>query len=224
MEQRALQKHILSTYLTLRYGMGVIALLFPIVIYLFGQLCGVQLQDSISAYYWADGYTSTPVRVWFVGGLFSLAAFFYLYKGFTTGENIAFNFAGIFAVGVAYFPMPWGCEDGCAKITAHGLCAVALFACLTYVVWFESKTTLSELQDPALEKEYSTKYRYTSIVMAASPITAVLLNTFVGKPGAYVFFAEACGIWAFAYFWWVKNGELKKSSATRKALRIAEPA
>jgi thioredoxin reductase (NADPH) len=89
MAQDNLKKHVLSTYLTLRYGTGIIALCFPIFVYLYGLICGVSLQNSISAYYWADGFESAPVRVWFVGVLFALASFFYLYKGFTAKENIA---------------------------------------------------------------------------------------------------------------------------------------
>jgi hypothetical protein len=223
MEPGKLQEHVLSTYLTLRYGAGIITLCFPILVWFFGQMGGVGLQSSISAYYWADGFAAAPVRVWFVGVLFALASFFYLYKGFTARENIAFNLAGLSAIGVAYFPMPWGCETECPKFTVHGVCAVLVFVCLVYVVWFCSADTLAELNDPALEKKYKRRYRGISIVMAASPIAAFVLNTFVGKPGAFVFFAEACGIWAFAYYWWVKNDELRKSSALQKALRIGEP-
>jgi len=223
MAQDKLQKHVLSTYLTLRYGTGIITFCFPIFVYLYGLICGVSLQNSISAYYWADGFESAPVRIWFVGVLFALASFFYLYKGFTPKENIAFNLAGLFAIGLAYFPMPWGCGTECPKFTVHGFCAVSLFVCLVYIVWFRSSDTLSELNDPVLEKKYKNKYRIISIFMGASPLTAFILNTFVGKPGAFVFFAESCGIWAFACYWWIKNGELKKSLAVHKALRIPAP-
>lgn len=221
MEQSDLQEHVLSTYLSLRYGTGIITLCFPVLVWLAGLVGGVGLQSSISAYYWADGYSPSPVRVWFIGVLFALASFFYLYKGFTARENIAFNLAGLFAIGVAYFPTPWGCATECPKFTVHGFCAVSAFACLVYVVWFCSSDTLAELKDPALEEKYKARYRRISLVMAASPLAAFALNAFLGRPGALLFFVESCGLWAFAYYWWVKNDELRKSSAVRKALRAA---
>ena len=47
------------------------------------------------------------MRIWSVGILFVVAAFLYLYKGFTPFENYALNVAGVCALGVALVPMPW---------------------------------------------------------------------------------------------------------------------
>ena len=216
-----LQQHIFSTYLTLRYGIALIGALLPVVVYVAGALNGVSLQDSISAYYWAsDGQVVAPSRDWFVGSLFAVAAFLYLYKGFSVAENIALNLAAILAVGVAVFPMEWQCGAACGKYSVHGFCAVAMFACLVYVVWFRAGDTLTLIPENATPSRarYRQIYKIVGAVMLASPVTAFVLNSVVGTRTSYVFFIEAAGIWAFSLYWWVKSSELKRSAALVKVL------
>src|SRR5689334_11009994 len=98
MENEQLQKHILSTYLTLRYGIVLIGALLPIIVYVVGVLHAIPLRNSISAYYWASAGNVAPSRDWFVGCLFAVAAFLYLYKGFSVAENIALNLAALLGV------------------------------------------------------------------------------------------------------------------------------
>ncbi len=86
---KELLPHILSTYFILRIGMGIIAIAFPISLWFVGLLRGVELQTSMSAYY------HTSMQDVFVGILFALGTFLYLYKGFSKGENIALNFDDI---------------------------------------------------------------------------------------------------------------------------------
>ena len=219
MERNELQDHIFSTYLNIRYGLAVIAALFPVVVWAVGALDGVPLQRSISAYYWASASGDLPARVWFVGGLFVLAALLYLYKGFTQAENLALNFAGLFGAGVALIPMQWNCTADCAKFSLHGFCAVALFVCLVYVVWFRARDTLRHLPADANPARYKQLYAAIGAIMLASPLSAFALNLVFGTPATYTFFIEAAGIWAFAAYWWVKSTELQKSGATGKALR-----
>src|SRR5215208_2521332 len=183
---------------------------------------GVPLQDSISAYYWASppGGGDAPSRNWFVGGLFAVAGFLYLYKGFSTAENIALNIAAILGVGVAIFPMEWKCETNCGKYSPHGFCAVSMFVCLAYVVWFCARDTLRLVPENATPSpaRYRQMYLIVGGVMLASPLTAFILNSLIGTRSSFVFFIEAAGIWAFALYWWIKSSELKRSAATAKAL------
>ncbi|HKH50106.1 MAG TPA: hypothetical protein VKM72_36100 [Thermoanaerobaculia bacterium] len=222
MQRNVLQEHIFSTYLTLRYGIILIGALLPVVVWAVGKTHDVPLQDSISAYYWAapSGQREAPSRNWFVGGLFAVAAFLYLYKGFSKAENISLNLAAILAVGVAVFPTEWGCGEACKRYTLHGFCAVLMFACLVYVVWFRARDTLSLVPDNATPSPaaYRRMYRIVGGVMLASPLTAFILNSVIGTESSYVFFIEAAGIWAFALYWVLKSSELKKSAATAKAL------
>jgi hypothetical protein len=213
-----LREHIFSTYLTLRYGIVLIGALLPLIVYTVGRFHGVPLQDSISAYYWASNGTPAPSRDWFVGCLFAVAAFLYLYKGFSKAENIALNLAAILAAGVAIFPMEWNCGQACGKYSVHGFCAVAMFVCLVYVVWFRSRDTLPLITDEASRDRYRRMYVSIGAVMLASPVTAFVLNSVIGTRTSYVYFIEAAGIWAFALYWWVKSSELKRSAATAKAL------
>jgi len=213
-----LQQHVLSTYLTLRYGMAVIAAAFPVILYAGGVLHNLELQNSMSAYYFATVSGDPPMRTWFVGLLFAIGAFLYLYKGFTAKENIALNLAGLFAIGVARFPMAWGCGDDCPKINAHGFCAVALFLCIAFVCMRCSRDTLKLITDDQKQNSFRLRYRIIGVIMIASPLTAFILSLLAFDIHKYVFFIEASGIWAFALFWWTKSSELSQSSAELRAL------
>lgn len=219
MRRGELQEHFFNTYLSLRFGMALIAAAYPVMVYLAGRFDGVPLQDSISAYYWATATGEYRARVWFVGGLFAVAAFLYLYKGFTAAENVALNLAAVFAVGVAVFPMEWECREDCGGFSLHGALAIAMFACLVYVVWFRARDTLRFLPPDADPARYRRLYGIVGGVMLASPLTAFLITTVTGARTTYEFFVEAAGIWAFSAYWWIKSTELRKSGATRKALR-----
>lgn len=220
MDKDKLQEHILSTYLNLRFFIAAVAVLIPLVVYGVGRLHGIALQDSISAYYWAQapGGMHPPAQAWFVGGLIGVAALLYLYKGFSPRENVALNLAAVFAVGVAVFPMQWNCQEDCGRFSLHGFCAVAMFACLTYVMWFCSLDTLRELHDEKREAWYRKAYEWTSLVMLVSPLTAFLMNAFWGTSKSYVYFIETAGILAFALYWVVKSLELRESGVVRKVL------
>ncbi|WP_147451209.1 hypothetical protein [Corallococcus llansteffanensis] len=228
MDKDKLQEHILSTYLNLRFFIAAAAVLIPLVVYGVGRLHGIGLQDSISAYYWAQPPDEMypPARAWFVGGLLGVGALLYLYKGFSFAENAALNLAAVLAVGVAVFPMQWNCQEDCGRFSLHGFCAVAMFACLAYVMWFRSLDTLPHLADDQRRAWYRKTYELTSIVMLVSPLTAFLLNAFWGTSTTYVFFIETAGILAFAAYWVVKSLELKQSGVVRRVLsgqaRIAE--
>ena len=110
MDNSALQRHILSTYNSLRFGMFVAAAAAPVAMVLWGYVFGIGWQDSISAYYFAPlaekhEYSFFPARALFVGILFALGSCLFLYKGFSKREDLALNFAGAFSVGVALCPM-----------------------------------------------------------------------------------------------------------------------
>jgi hypothetical protein len=212
------KRHVLQTYMSLRVGMGVVTAAFPILMYVVGRMSGVGLQDSISAYYWQDGTNPGTPRVWFCGVLFALAVFFWLYRGFTNKEDWAFKLAAVCAIGVACVPMPWPEHSPVHGYRLHDVLAVGTFACLAYVVWFRAADTLHYLPNPHHIPRYRVKYRIISVLMAAAPLTAVVLTALFDQHSAYIFFIEACGIWAFAYFWWVKDHELKESLALHRLL------
>jgi len=208
----SLQEHIFSTYITLRYGMAVIGALLPLVVYVAGKLDGTGLLSSISSYYWVPA-----ARDWLVGILFATAGFLYLYKGFTTAENWALNLAALFAVGVATIPTERDCGDDC-RFTLHGACAILMFVCLVYVVWFRARDTLKFLPDQSKAPGYRRAYSIVGVVMALSPLTAFLLNVLTVMT-AYIFWVETAGILAFAAYWLIKSWEHEESKVVRRAMQ-----
>ena len=214
------REHVFDTYLSLRGGMGWLAALFPVVVVLVGfvDLGFFEIEDSLSAYYWASKSGFNVARIPFVGGLWALGAFLYLYKGFTTWENGALNVAAGCAIGVACFPMAWTC-DGCSGFTPHGLFAFGLFGSLVYVVWYRSADTLAFLPSGHSPKSFAEGYAVCAFLMLISPVVAAVLNW--SLHGTWlVILVETFGVWAFAGYWFLKTKELKLSQVTRKALAL----
>lgn len=207
MKRGPLHDHIFGTYITLRYGLAVIGGLLPLVVYVAGRIGGEGLQSSISSYYWVP-----TARDWFVGMLCATSGLLYIYKGFTTKENLALNLAALFGLGVAFIPTQ---PD---RFTLHGASAILMFAGLVYVVWFRARDTLKYLPDQSRVPGYRRAYNTVSVVMALSPLTAFALNAF-SILTSYIFWIETAGIVAFAVYWWIKSVELEESKAVRKALR-----
>lgn len=220
------QKHIFATYINLRYGMAVLSLLFPVILYVVGRFVhNIELQPSMSAYYHAIGnpdvsYGGVPMRSYFVGILFAIGAFLYLYKGFRKDENIALNIAGICAIGVALAPMHHESAPGVqsSDFSWHGTFAVTLFLCLAYVALRCAKNTLKYL--PASSKMprkwFERLYKIIGLWMIAAPAVALAMTVLVGDIGKYVFFAEAAGVWAFAAYWFAKSYEMRQSEVEKK--------
>ena len=230
MDNRTLLRHVFDTYNTLRFGMAAIAFFFPLLLWGWGWWHGLPLQGSMSAYYWASIEGDPPVRVLFVGGIFAIGSFLFLYKGYTFWEDWALNFAALFVICVALFPTSWNCgsELGpCPSSNPHVLFAIAFFACIAYVALFQSRKTLSELQDQAGQPDskgqqrYTNLYRLTSAGLVLSPVAAIIAHLAFQKYQALTYFLELFGIWAFASFWLIKSLELRESQAERQVLRAA---
>lgn len=224
----SIHDHVFSTYITLRYGMAWLALLFPVLLYVVGKLVfGIGLQDSMSAYYFAsaaDDPHAYPMRTWFVGLLFAIGAALYLYKGFGRTENVLLNLAGSFAWLVAIYPMDResGGRPGfhLDELSVHGTTAVLLFACLAWVAIFCAGRTLRELPAQHRDKEprFRNAYRVIGAAMVTFPAIAFVLNVVVSDLSKYVFFAEAVGVWTFSAYWYTKSREMALSRMEERAL------
>ena len=206
-----LQRHFFSTYITLRYGMAIIAFALPVLLLALGYYYKISLQDSMSAYYFAlspddAGKNAYPMRTWFVGILFAIGAFLYLYKGFSNKENWALNIAGICALGVAIFPTQ-------SKFGIHGIFAIVLFLCIAFVAIWCTQETLEYLASKEQQKRFKRVYNTLGLLMVASPASAAVLTLMFNNPSSYTFFVEAAGVLAFAAFWWTKSRELAFSDA-----------
>lgn len=214
MNQDKLQQNILSSYFNLRIGIAVLALCFPFVLWVGGALQHIEIQDSMSAYYHftKDGRS---MRDYFVGFLFAIGVFLYLYKGNSTAENVLLNFAGVFAIGVAVFPMEWGCGADCKNISTHGVSAISLFVCIALVCIFCASDTLHFLKNEKMASRFRKGYYALGICMVLSPLAAYLLAVVFRRLQGYTYIAEASGIAVFAIYWAVKTFELSKSKEER---------
>lgn len=225
-EPEQLEKHILSTYLSLRIGIAVIGLALPIVLAVGGYFYAkLPLQPSMSDYYHALGETGKSMRDWFVGFLFVVGLFLYLYKGYSKLENYLLNVGGILCVGIAVIPM---CIQGtspvpCGWFTPHGFCAVTFFLCISAVCLFCADDTLELIKDARLPNPdkrialFKRLYQAIAVVMIVSIGAAWVLNEVAGTQHA-IFWVEFAGIWSFAAYWLLKSKELSDTAAEAKAI------
>ncbi len=219
-EEKSLKKHIFSSYISLRLGIGILALIFPPALYVDGKIHNIDLQGSMSAYYWVGADGVVPPRSVFVGCLLAIAAFLYLYKGFSIKENIALNLAAICGAMVAFFPMSWPPYD--PSWNPHGASAIALFACLAFVALFCAHDTLPALNNEKLENIYKYVYRITGALMLLSPITAAVLRAVFHKTDSYIYFIELSGVLAFATYWIAKSIEMQQNRIVERVLGVIE--
>lgn len=225
MKAEALEKHVLATYGTLRIGIAVIALLFPLILGVGGFLfAGIPLQNSLSAYYHAhvppcEVTLEAPMRNWFVGVLCAIGAFLYLYKGFSKVENIALNIAGAMAVGVAMFPMLWTCHKDSSLLSLHGFCAVSFFLCIAFVSIRCASDTLHLIQDTAVRRRFKQCYNVTGFTMIVFPLAAYLFTVVFRQLERLTLFVEIAGIMAFAAYWIIKSREILQTQSERLALQ-----
>lgn len=103
------------------------------------------------------GISFFTTRDLFVGGLFAAGACLYLYKGFSTKENVALNLAGVFALFVTLLPTAATSADGGLVSKLHGTSAVLFFLCIAYVSLFRSRDTF-RLLSPAKRRRYASAY------------------------------------------------------------------
>jgi hypothetical protein len=232
-----IQKYMMATFLRLRLGIGVIGIIFPFLLWGGGMIARIPLADSMSAYYHANSACldpkrpdtcgaadpakgTGPMRNCFVGVLFIIGTVMFLMKGFSHWEDWALNVAGITAICVALFPMPWspGKDKG---FPIHGLSAITFFVCIAFVCAFCSEKTLKYMPNiPDREKViagYKRSYRLFAVIMVLSPATAWVFNK-ISLQDSWHFWAEAFGILAFGSYWITKTFEFRRSDIERRVL------
>ena len=215
MDNEVLQSRITLTYNALRFGMVIISASMPIVVVAWGHIFGVDWQKSMSDYYFAlpagePKLLTYPCRVPFVGMLFALGSFLYLYKGFSKRENIALNFAGLCALGVALCPehiepgyIPYSC-------VLHPAFAIFMFIGMAYTAIFCHDDTLQFITVEDRRRRYKIAYYIIGWFMGLFPLSGLVLAHYAGgeRPAYWI---EAAGTWAFAAYWYTKSRELEES-------------
>jgi hypothetical protein len=236
-DRKSFDSDILATYFFLRFGMAAVAFAFPLLLWLGGKtLMGIPIQTSMSAYYHTD------MRDVFVGVLCAVGFSLLYYKGFSRSEDWALNAGGIFALGIAVFPINptplFACNSPCdARCLAfsdtldrtfrpliasglHGPCAFAFFFAIAYVCAFCSTSTVNLIPNPAIRRAYITAYRVFGVAMVAVPLGVAAITRLdpASTPctDLKVFGMEFSGIWVFASFWLLKTIEVHKYGADRR--------
>jgi len=162
----------------------------------------------------ATQYGAGAMRNWFVGVLFGVGVFLYLYKGFSTAENYALNIAGALALAIALNPMDlW---ERSHVGTVHGFCAVTFFLAIAFVALFCARDTLHLIGDEKERQRYSRLYLGLGALMVILPL-ATWAYTVATNNGSKVFFLETAGILAFSLYWLVKTLEIKSTQALARA-------
>lgn len=248
---RTIEEQIKSTYFALRIGAAVIGFVFPLLLWGGGKIVGIPLRDSMSAYYWAtadllcpcgendnhscktegttvdlslpasDKGASGTMRNWFVGLLFAIGTLLYVNQGHSRKEDIALNFAGLFAIGIALFPMRWNCFTH--SFSPHGFFAVSFFLCIAFIAAICSRDTLVLIKDPQVRNKYRKIYVGLACTMVASPIAAYVFNLITSQH-SLVYWAELFGIYAFAAYWCVKTKEMSGPDIKRLLAEKQQPA
>ncbi len=192
-----LSAHIAATYRTLRFVLVAVGFALPLVLwlgyYIFTR--DLHLQNSMSAYYHAG---NGVMRGWFVGSLFAIGALLFVYQGFTSPEDYALDVAGVLALGIALFPMPWPVGEKNNPFSLHGICAFLFFLCIAYVCIFQASATLKLIGNETRLKRYRWTYKALGIAMVASPVIAFILTLVPWFRSSLVFFIERLHVGNFA--------------------------
>lgn len=198
--QEIFSAQAVRSYVLLSFGMGVVALLLPIVLPLAGGYDG---HYSISYFY----HVSDLTRNVLVGALWATGVFLILFHGLSKGENWLLNIAGVAAISVAMNPMPR--NQGNNELTLHAASAILFFACIAIVAVFLSKQRIQYIIYPPKRRRFAAAYDAAGVAMIAMPAAVAAIHFFGGdrEESHWIYWIEAFGIWSFAAYWFVKTYE-----------------
>ena len=227
----AIELHISQTYNNLRFGMAATAFAFPLLLLIgglvlswFEPFSSIPLlkmpsltMQSMSAYY------HTPLRGVFVGLLFAIGIYLYLFKGFSPAENMWLNVAGTFAVLIALLPTTQGCQTSCGTFTtryAHGVCVFVFFGMIYLVCRRSAEHTLPLLKDAVRVKWYATRYQilgqsFLWLPLIIGAFTIYFQQDLDKSSRTFGLVAEMVAVWTFSYYWYLKGREIEEIRGQR---------
>lgn len=189
------------TYIELRKSVGLIGIALPIVLWV-----GINLlfpeqgaQPSISHYY------HTGMGDVFVGALCAVALFMFFYTGYDKIDNIGGHFAGMCALGVAWFPTSAGPESNWVSVV-HFTSAALLF--LTFAWFALFRFTLSKGTMTPRKKIRNKTYRASGCIILICIATIALYKLTQGSSNPFpiiVYWAETIALIAFGTSWIIKG-------------------
>lgn len=209
MEQTRHGQNQLISFLWLRRGIGLAGICLPIFLMLGNYLVGdcPPILPAISDYY------HSIMRDIFVGVLCILSMFLFSYKGPQAIDNFAANLAGVFALGIAFFPTnikicnEWNSYE---NPIMHNISAVCFFLVITYFSLF--LFTKHDGPEPPSEAKLKRNkiYRICGVVMLISITVVGAQMLFLFKTPPFdnlpvIFTFEWIALWAFGISWIVKG-------------------
>lgn len=200
--EREFRERAIVSYLWLCFGIGVVALALPVLLLVFGT---GGPHHSISHYY----HGGDNARNILVGSLWATGVFMFLYQGLSWAENWTLNIGGLAAISVAMNPV--GVEKVRASFGLHEASAITFFACLALVAVVFARRRLEHIIHPPYRRLFARAYAVAGVVMIGMPAVIAFLEW--PRVGAvqsdWIFWIESFGIWAFAFYWFVKTVEYR---------------
>jgi len=212
--QKIFTAQAIKSHLLLSFGMGVVALLLPVLLVIAGHYEG---HYSISFFY----HVNDASRNILVGSLCATGVFLFLFQGLSNWENRILNLAGVAAISVAMNPTGKHQGGGDAFPSLHVASAVLFFVCLAIVAVVFAKGRLDYIIYPPKRRRFKLAYNVAGFLMIAMPAAVAVVHFLAPSSEGnehWIFWIECFGIWAFSYFWFVKTWEY------RTLLRIRWPA
>jgi len=203
---------LVISYLGLRKAIGIIGIALPFVLVLGKMLFeSPGIQSSISSYYY------TVMRDVFVGSLCAIGIFLASYRGYGRQDRIAGRFAGLFSLGVAFFPTaPTVNITRMNAIigTAHLFFAACFFLILAFFALVLFRKTDPTKMPTLRKKQRNTVYAVCGYSILACIALITLINAFPDnsslKNFAPIFWLESAAIVTFGISWFVKGEAILK--------------
>ena len=202
----------IHSYLSLRKAIGWIGILLPFVLVL-GHIVifgGERPLTNMSVYY------HTGMRDLFVGSICAIALFLFFYKGYDRWDEISADVAGLFALGVAFFPTvgdgPW---DWVAWVHfSSAACFLVILALISIFLF-----TRGEVHPTEMKRKRNLVYRACGIIMLAALASIEVFFLFfdgINSDSGFVLIAETVTLVAFGISWLTKGGTLYPDKQVKK--------
>lgn len=199
---------MLISYMTLRKSVGWLGIALPVVLVTGSFILDHtnQVLISLSAYYY------TCSRNALIGILCAVALFLFCYRGYNKQDSVISNLAGLFALGVAFFPTSASDEKSDIISTLHYVFAGIFFTLLSYMSIFLFTKTSGTMTPE--KKKRNRVYLICGIIMiscsAAIPIAGInVIHDHIAFLKPTLIF-EAGALWSFGISWLIKGEFLMK--------------
>jgi hypothetical protein len=213
--ERTLVDHVYLTYRSLRVALAITCFAIPLGLIVVGAITHVGLQDSLSNYYYAE-FPPKLLRVLFVGLLFLLGGLFIAYRGFDAWDNRIHNLAGVFAIGVAGFPMHCPYTDPASEYFklcymmgptwTHYVSALLLFGMAIVSIWYNGGSQFEKLSEEYI-KDKIASFRIvrtvSGVIVGGGVAYALMMLGIGGKEllGKLLWIPESMGFIGFGLYW-----------------------